>query len=78
MTTTDQGFRSQAEAIRDARVFIWGDVPFAQRKFVGKDSEFMAYVGMLPNIVVSADVNGHLFVIRFDHYGRVTEKKVIR
>jgi hypothetical protein len=38
----------------------------------------MAYVGMLPNIVVSADVNGHLFVIRFDHYGRVTEKKVIR
>lgn len=74
----DPGFRSQAEAVRAAREFIWGDLPFAQRKFVGKESEFMAYVGVLPNIVVSANVNGQLFVVRFDHYGRVTEKEVRR
>lgn len=75
----DPGFRSQAEAVRAAREFIWGDLPFAQRKFVGKDRpDVMVYVNSLPYIVVSANVNGQLFVIRFDHYGRVTEKEVRR
>lgn len=52
-------YRSQREAITDARIGIWGDVPFAQREFVR------------PCPVVTARVNNRDVAIHFDHYGRL-------
>jgi hypothetical protein len=66
-------YRTRAEAVRDARVFIWGDVSLSKRAFVdprnSPDVAFYDHRG-LPVIAVSADVNGHLVVFYFDHYGR--------
>jgi hypothetical protein len=57
-------YRSQAEAVKDARIGIWGDVPFAQRKMV------------YPDPTITAQVNNHLIVIDFDNYGRLSGYKV--
>lgn len=59
-------FSSQAEAVKAAREFFWGDVPFARRECLYPDHG-VKYVG----ITVSANVNGRLIVIEFDNYGRV-------
>lgn len=61
-TTTE--FRTQQDAVRAAREFIWGDVPFAKRECKYPDPGTFG-------IIVSANVNGRLIVIDFDNYGRV-------
>ena len=66
-------YSTRAEAVRDARVHIWGDVPFARRAFIGRGFDpdgWVVYTHGIPYIVVAADVNGHLVAITFDHYGR--------
>lgn len=70
-TSTDQGFSTQADAIRAAREFIWGDVPFARREAVTPRTRADLYTSdRFGRLVVSANVNGHLFVFHFDNYGR--------
>ena len=57
-------YRSQAEAVKDARIGIWGDVPLAKREMI------------YPDPTVTAQVNGRLIVIDFDNYGRLSGYKV--
>lgn len=52
-------YRSQREAIVDARIGIWGEVPFARRECV------------VPAPVVTARVNLRDVAIHFDNYGRL-------
>lgn len=63
-TTKDPGFRSQADAVREARLAIWGDVTFAKRECILPEPGVYG-------IHVTANVNGHLVDINFDNYGRV-------
>lgn len=73
-------FRTQTEAVRAAREAIWGDVPFARRAFVDpKNRPDVAFYDErgLPVIAVSANVNGHLVVIHFEHYGRLVGVQVL-
>jgi hypothetical protein len=60
----NNSYRTQAEAVKEARIGIWGDVPFAQRKMVH------------PILPITAQVNNHLIVIDFDNYGRLSGYKV--
>lgn len=73
-------YRTQADAVRDARIAIWGDVPFAKREFVTPrthpDVAFFDHRGF-PVIAVSANVNGRLVVIHFEHYGRLAHEGVV-
>lgn len=73
-------FRTQTEAVREARTAIWGDVSFAKREFVSPrnrpDVALFDERG-LPQLVVSANVNGRLVVIHFDSYGRLTHEGVV-
>lgn len=55
----DHFYRSQREATVDARIGIWGDVPFSQREMVR------------PCPVVTARVNNRDVAIHFDHWGRI-------
>lgn len=67
-------FATQAEAIREARLHIWGDAPLAKREWHGPKGEYSVNVQIghlnVPHIVVAANVNGRLFVFEFDQYGR--------
>lgn len=70
---TETYFRTQSEAVRDARIAIWGDVTLAKREHVGpRTHPDLAHFDErgVPMIVVSANVNGNLVLIRFDGYGR--------
>lgn len=83
ITATD--YRTQADAERDARAAIWGDVPFAQRAQVSRtrfdDSRdplgVVVFVGGLMCIAVAATVNGRTVVFTFDHWGRRDRKPLV-
>lgn len=72
-------YRTQADAIRDARQFIWGDVTFAKREWVTPKTrpDVSFFNGRVPVIAVSANVNGRLVVIHFDSYGRLDHEGVV-
>ena len=53
-------YRSQRDAMVEARIGIWGDVPFSQREQI------------VPAPTVTALVNGHLVAIHFDNFGRLS------
>lgn len=68
-------FTSQAEAVREARSVVWGDVPFAKREWHGPRGEFSATdANGFPEIAFTAQVNNDLVVIRFDQFGRLQGK----
>lgn len=72
MIKTGPDFRTQADAVREARLAIWGDVSFAKREYVSPKTrpDVAVFVNGWPEIAVSAEVNGRLVVISFDSYGR--------
>lgn len=55
-------FRTQADAVREARTALWGDVHHSKRACLYPEPGTYS-------IVVSADVNGNLVAIHFDNYG---------
>jgi hypothetical protein len=83
MLATD--YRTQAEAERDARGAVWGDVPFAQRAEVSRTTYngtrdplgVVAHVDRLQVIAVAATVNGRTVVFTFDHWGRRASKPLV-
>lgn len=66
----DRGFRTQADAVREARTAIWGDVPFSRRECY-RPTEWVSRF-QAADLVFAADVNGRLFVFELDCYGRRT------
>ena len=73
-------FRSRTEAVKAAREFIWGDIPFARREFIDPrnrpDVAFYDHRGC-PVLAVTAQGNSDLVVFYFDHYGRQTRLEVL-
>lgn len=67
-------FSTQAEAIKAARQALWGQESSRGTKFL-KSTWTEDYRSI--DLTVSANVNGRLFVVEFDHYGRVTNKFVL-
>lgn len=66
---TDE-FNSIRDASREARIALWGDVPFSQRPCLYPEPGTYG-------IYVVANVNGHLILIDFDNYGRQTSWRKI-
>lgn len=62
----DTVYRSQREAMVDARIGIWGDLPLSRRECI------------VPSPTVTANVNHHLVAIHFDNYGRLTVSGIHR
>lgn len=80
-TTLDQwlnqprNYSTREDAKRDARQFIWGDVPISKREYVTPETrpDVALYVNGFPYIIVSANVNGWLYAFEFDSFGRLLD-----
>lgn len=78
-------YTTQAEAEREARTAIWGDVTFAQRASVGyrhdRKGDPLGVVAVdhlgIERVAVVARVNGKAVVFTFDSYGRRDAKPLI-
>lgn len=77
MPATTTSYRSQAEAAKDIRIGLWGDVPFAQRPCLLPEHFVRGEQPPTYSIVVSANVNGRLVAFGFDNYGRRTQTLVL-
>lgn len=79
LTSTNTNFSTQRDAVNAARLHIWGTDKVRETGFVSPKThpDFGHYDHRgVPTMVVSAQVNGRLVLIDFDHYGRATVKVV--
>jgi hypothetical protein len=67
-------YRTQREAIADARIAMWGEGRLTQRPFLHLEVQNPLW---LLGTWVTAEVNGRDIVFRFDNYGRHDRLEVL-
>jgi hypothetical protein len=67
---TPTTYTTQAEAEREIRIALWGDVSFARRPTLFPEPGTLG-------IVVAADVNGRTVAFTFDNWGRRVAKPLV-
>lgn len=70
MTTNTITYRTQRDAVKDARIALWGDLPLSKRPFLRLEVQQLDGGPFLLGTFVTAHVNGRDVVIEFDNYGR--------
>lgn len=67
----ETSYSTQVEAEREARIAIWGDVPFSRRECIFPEP------GTYDAAVVTATVNYRTVVFFFDNYGRRSANPIV-